>query len=299
MNITSITVDAILSDIFCRHWDELPMSILKHISKVVNYNSIPDGIISDNEKIMDVIKWDRLDKMKLIRILIRCIDRDIDNLDKIKKSLCKYEYRISELTLLFIRNPEFISLFPIDLNNINTSDAATLLSLGSDYFLDKIDFFKYKFNIRESMNIIRAYRYDRSIIKKVNYKSLVGYDICEILINSGEKNIDLLNISTLTSIDWINLLENRREMIKYCNYEKFYVDDIFNSIRLYCMFYELELSHIITSRDVSKISPYGWELLLIKNPDVFIEYCDFNKLDELNWKNVIKYHPELCVYKPG
>ncbi|MEK6830202.1 MAG: hypothetical protein AABY15_08865, partial [Nanoarchaeota archaeon] len=65
MNVVSITVDAFLSDMFCRHWDELPYSILKHIAKVINYETVPDRIISDNEKIRDLVHWNRFDKMKL------------------------------------------------------------------------------------------------------------------------------------------------------------------------------------------------------------------------------------------
>jgi hypothetical protein len=299
MNVTSISVDAFLSDMFCRHWEELPKSILRHIAKVINYDTVPDGVIADNEEIMEIVKWDRLDKMKLIRVLIRCIDRGIVNLDKIKKNLGGYEYKIKDLTFLFMRKPEFIEFFPINLSEIDTVDAATLLSFGSDYFLDKIDFSKYTFNQRESMNIIKGYDYDREIIRKVNYKSLVGYDISEILIKTGELNIDLFNTSSLTSLDWINLLEARPEMLKYCNYQKFNVGDIFYSIKLCCMFEEPDLSQIVIDRDMSTISPLGWELLLIKKPEIFLAYCNFSKLDNINWNNIIKAHPELIVHKPS
>lgn len=297
MNVISISVNAFLSDMFCKHWRELPKSVLRHIARVVNYETVPDLLISDNEEIMEIIRWDRLDKMKLIRILIQCIDRGVVDLEKIKKNLGKYEYKVQDLSFLFMRKPEFIEFFPIDLNKIDTVDAATLLSFGSDYFLNKIDFSKHTFNQRESMSIIRGYKYDREIIKKVNYKSLVGYDIAEILIKTGEKNIDLFNTLSLTSLDWINLLDERPEMLKYCNYQKFNVGDIFYSIRLYCMFDEPDLSHIIINRDMSTISPLGWEMLLIKKPEIFLAHCNFSKLDDINWNNIIKAQPELIIYK--
>lgn len=297
MNVISISVDAFLSDMFCKHWEELPRSILKHISKVINYETVPDVVISDNEEIRDIIRWDRLDKMKLVRILIRCIDKDVDDLEKIKKNLRQYDYNVKDLNFLFMRKPEFVEFFQIDLNKIDTSDAATLLSFGSDYFLDKIDFSRHVFSQKESMNIIRGYKYSRNIIEKVNYKSLVGYDICEILINTGEQNIDLFNTSSLTSLDWINLFNIRPEMIKYCNYSKFMTGDIFYSIKLCCMFDDPDLSHLITERDISAVSPFGWELLLIKKPEVFLAYCNFSKLDSMNWNNIIKSRPELSVYR--
>ena len=53
------------------------------------------------------------------------------------------------------------------------------------------------------MGIIQGYGYDRKIIEQVNYKSLKGYQVAEILIYTGMRDIDLLDISTLTNIDWI------------------------------------------------------------------------------------------------
>jgi hypothetical protein len=298
MNVISISVDAILSDMFCKHWKELPMSALKHIAKTIDYNTVPDGVITDNEEIRAIIRWDRLEKMKLIRILIRCIDHNVSDLDKIKKSIQQYEYRVNDLRFLFMRRPEFIEFFPIELNKISTTDAAMLLSFGSDYFLDKIDFSKHTFNFRESMNIIQGYKYDRNILEKVNYKSLKGYQVSEVLINTGERDLDLLDLSTLNSIDWVNLLESRPEMLKYCNYSKFMVGDIFYSIQLCCMFDTPDLSYLVIDRDMNTISPLGWQTLLIEKPEIFLAYCNFSKLDEISWNCILKSRPELHVYKP-
>jgi len=46
------------------------------------------------------------------------------------------------------------------------------------------------------------------------------------------------------------------------------------------------------------ISPFGWEKLLIEKPEKFLAHCNFNKLDENNWKYILKEHPEFHVYKP-
>lgn len=297
MNVVSITVDAFLSDMFCRHWDELPYSILKHIAKVINYETVPDRIISDNEKIRDLVHWNRFDKMKLIRVLIRCIDQNVDDLDKIKKSLCRYDYKVKDLTFLFMRRPDFIEFFPIDLEKINTVEAAMLLALGDAYFLDKINMSKYTFNFRESMNIIQGYKYDRKIVEQVNYKSLKGYQVSEILIQTGERDIDILDMSTLTNIDWINLLEKRPEMLKYCDYNKFMKGDIFYSIKLCCMFDDPDLSHLVINRNMNEISPLGWEVLLIKKPEKFLAFCNFSKLEDINWNYILKSRPELHQYK--
>lgn len=298
MDVISITTNAFLSDMFCNHWETLPLSVLRHISRVVDYESVPDRVVVDNERVRDVIKWNKLDKMKLIRILIRCIDQNVNDLDKIKKSIQQYEYKIKDLTFLFMRRPEFIEFFPIDLNTIETFEAATLLSFGSEYFLDKIDMSRHTFNFRESMNIVKAYGYDRDMLEKVNYRSLKGYQVSEILINTGERDLDILDVSIMTNIDWINLLEVRPEMLKYCDYSKFMSGDIYYSIKLCCMFDTPDLTHLVLDRNLNDVSPLGWEMLLIEKPEVFLAHCNFSKLDESSWNYILKSRPELISYKP-
>ena len=73
---------------------------------------------------------------------------------------------------------------------------------------------RHTFNFRESMNIVKAYGYDRDMLEKVNYRSLKGYQVSEILINTGERDLDILDVSIMTNIDWINLLEVRHEMLQ-------------------------------------------------------------------------------------
>lgn len=295
MNVISITSEAFISNIFSWHWNELPHSILKHLAKVVNYNEVPDRVISDNEEIRSVVKWDRVERIKMIRILIRCLDNDIDIMDQI--NIEKYNYKIKNLTHLLSRKPHYIEYFKIDLGKITTSEAALVLSLGAQYFIDKIDFGRYKFNFKESMNIIQGYKYDREIIKKVNYKSLKGYQIAEILIHTGESNLDLFDTGKLTNIDWINLLALRPEMLNHCNFSKFMSGDIFYSIKLCCMFDVPDLSYLVINKGVENISPFGWEKLLIEKPEIFLAHCNFNKLDDNNWSNILKSQPDLHVYK--
>jgi len=295
MNVISITADALITDIFSWHWDEIPSSILKHLANNVNYNQVPDRVISENEEVRKVVRWDKIDKMKMIRILIRCLDNDADIMKKV--SIEKYDYKIKHLIHLLKRKPEYVEKFKIDLNKITTSEAAVVLSLGEKYFLDNIKLSNYKFNFKESMNIIKGYNYDRNIIKQVSYKLLKGYQISEILAHTGKESLDLLDINALTSIDWINLLSIRPEMLSYCNFKKFLSGDIFYSIRLCCMFEEPDLSYLVLDRDINKISPFGWEKLLIEKPGKFLAHCKFDKLDDNNWSNILMSQPELHVYK--
>lgn len=299
MNVISVVTDAFLSDMFCNHWDELPYSVLKHLAKVIDYRYVPDRIITNNEEVRRVIRWNKLDKMQLLRILIRCIDQDVDDLEQIKTNIKKYGYRVNDLRFLFMRKPEFIEFFPIDLDKVNVIEAAMLLSLGSDYFLQKMNLRKYNFNFMESMNIIQGYKYRREVIEQVNYKSLKGHQVAEILIHTGERDIDILNLESLNSIDWINLLSDRPELIKHCNFNTFKKGDIFYPIRLCCMFDDIDLSHLVLTRDMRDITSLGWEMLLIKKPEIFLAHCNFDKLTETSWNFILKSRPELVIYKGG
>ena len=121
MNVISITVDAFLSDMFCKHYGELPRSILKHIASVINYSIVPEIVMVDNEEVRDIVQWHRIEKMQLIRILIRCLDKELDMLSVLKPNINKFDYKIKNLTHLLRRRPHYIEHFPIDLNKITTS----------------------------------------------------------------------------------------------------------------------------------------------------------------------------------
>jgi hypothetical protein len=259
---------------------------------------VPERLMVDDEKIRGLVKWNRVEKMQLIRAFIRSLDQNVDLIDKITPEFDKFEYKVKELTHLLARRPRYIEYFPIDLSKITTSEAATILSLGDNYFLEKINLSKYNFNFKESMNIIQGYEYDREIIEKVNYKSLKGYQIGEIMIHTGNRDVDILDLSKLTNIDWINLLERRPELLEYCDYNQFNRGDIFYSIKLCCMFENPDLSYLVTRRNMGEISPFGWEKLLIEKPEIFLAHCSFDKFDEKKWKYILKEHPEFYVYKP-
>lgn len=294
MDDNSIIADSIIANMFCEYWDKVPRSVLKHLSKVVNYSLVPERLLIYQKEVRDIVKWHRVDRMYLVRLLVRCIDHDIDIVNKL--NLKSRDYKIKEISYLLKRRPEFIRFFDIDLNKITTTEAASVLSLGSDYYLDKVKFSKYKFNFKESMSIIRGYNYRKNIVEQVNYKSLKGYQIVEILINTNTESLDLFDLSKITTTDWLTLIESNPDMISICDLNKFENSDIFNSIKLCCIFNDTELNYLILKRDLKLISPFGWEKLLIHKNE-FNDLCDFNKLDENNWRNISEYKPELIKYK--
>lgn len=303
MNVVSIAKEAFLKDIFCKHWGLLSPQELLHVSGLISYSHVPDNVIANNQEVIDVIDWDRIGRMQMIRILIRSIDHNIDILDKV--DLKKFDYKINEIKFLLRRNPNHIEHFPFDLGKLKTSEAAVLLSMelndetyiDKEYFLNRINLLDHEFSPMQSMSIAERFHFRRDVLESVDFKSFKGYQISKILAITGEANMDILDIKKLSSIDWINLLEVRPSMLKHCDLNKFNIGDIFYSIRMCCMFDTPDLSHMVMSRDMKSITPFGWEKLLIEKPEIFLAHCNFSKLDGNNWKNILLHHPKLVSYK--
>lgn len=293
MNVRDIIVEALLADAFSSHWSEYSRPILKHMARFVNYNHVSESVIVDNEEVRSVVRWDLMDKMKLVRCLIRSVDHDIEDISKLIKTIRRHDYRINDLKFLLQRRPEFIKYFDIEINKLKTDDVANLLSLGHEYYLDKVDFGKYRFNATQSMNIVEGYGFDRDILEKVNYKSFAGSHIVRIIKETDRRDLDILDVSKLKTLDWLNLLQEKPDMLSLCDLNKFKRSDIFNSIKLYCLIEDEDLSFLILERDMKNIIPFGWEKLLIKNPEKFLPLCDLGKLNENNWSQIIGERPEL------
>jgi len=285
--IVKSLLDNALSNIDLFNDDEL-----RFICEILDYKNVPDRYFVDNPRIHPFIRWEKLDKMQAVRIVIR-------NLDLIEKiNLKKYNYRIKEIFFLIHKKPELLfTHFNFSFDNLSHDDAFFLLCIGNEKYWDLIDIDKYRFNFIETLHIIRAYNFKRSIIQILDYKSLKSYQVAEILINTGEEMLDLFDIDSLTTLDWLNILPYQPDLLYYCNYEKFIQGDPYNLIQLVVLFDSPDLSYLLDSVDTNDITPLGWEKLLISRPDKFVDKCRFYKLNENNWSVISCYRPELLVYK--
>ena len=81
------------------------------------------------------------------------------------------------------------------------------------------------------------------------------------------------------------------------NFEKFIDGDPFNLVQLVVLFDTPDLTYLLDEIDIKKITPFGWEKLLISRPDKFSAICDFTKLNEANWAVILYYSPQLISYK--
>lgn len=289
---TSIIIQSLLADFFCKNFLELTEKEMRHINKYVDYDSMPDRVISDNVQLHPYINWSRISKMKAIRLVSK-------NFDLTKHiNLKRYDYRIKEI-FWFIKSDytRLFEFFNFDLSQCSHEDVYLLLCLGEDYFEQNINFSDYQFSFIEIMDIIRAYKYRKDIILRLQYDKLKNYQYTEILSNTGEESADLFDIEELSTINWLELLNHQPNFLYMCDFEKFKRGDLFNLVQLVILFEKPDLSYLINEIDKDEISAFGWEKLLICSPEKFTDMCDFRKLTEDNWSRIASYRPELIPYK--
>ena len=285
-------VKAMLNYTFCRYKETLSHEELVHIFNTLDYEKIEDRFLADDPRLFPYIRWDKVTKMQAVRMAARNLD--ILNYVDLKR----YKYTIREVFFLIKRDFDILfKYFDFDFDNLSHDDAYFLLCLGNKKFYDMIDIKKYDFNFIEMINIIRAYEHKREVIMDLNYTELKNYQVTEILIMTGEESLDLFNLDELSTLNWLDLLVYQPEFLSYCDFDKFVEGDPFNLVQLIVLFDKPDLTYLLDRIDLNKITPFGWEKLLISRPDKFVSLCDFRKLNESNWAVIGVYSPELLVYK--
>jgi len=294
---TNIILQSIMAKIISFDWEQLKENEIHHLLKFVDYEKIPERVLTDisqtfNEEIYSKIIWENMDRMKIVRLVARN--------EKISKyvDLSKYNYTIKEIKQTLKIRPNLIDKFKIDFENLNLDDAFSFLTIGIEDLLEKIDVTKYFFSPKETYEIIESNGFSEKTITTLNTKDLMDYHICDIIINTGDLYFYILDLKKLTARKWLKILIERPNLLYYCDLEKFKKSDIYNSVELVCLFPNEDLDYLIKERDFrSELSALGWEKLIINKPSEYVDLCCYWKFNETNWKNIIRYHPNLAIYK--
>lgn len=288
----NIIAKAMINYTFCMYKDGMTKEELLHLFDSIDYETIEDRYLVDDTSLYPYIHWNRLTKMQAVRMAAR----NLDILEYV--DLKKYQYKIREVFFLIKRDFSLLfKYFNFDFDNLSHDDAYFLLCLGSEEFYEMVDVKKYNFNFIEMFNIIKAYECDRSVISDLNYSELKNYQVTEILIVTGEESLDLFDLKELSTLNWLDLLMYQPEFIYKCDFEKFIEGDPFNLVQLIVLFDKPDLTYLLDNIDMSKITAFGWEKLLIARPEKFERLCDFTKLNEANWAVIGAYEPRLLAYK--
>lgn len=261
----------------------LPESIFKVLSKFINPNFIDDKSLLLNERIKDHIDWDKLDKMKLLRLIIR--DKYIlERLD-----LNKHDFSLRDLIPVFIMHPDLIEYFDIDYNSLSAIDAIKLLEINTN-FISKIDLGKYIYSKGEIVKILETFHKNQEIIEMLNLDTLDHYAIRTLISKSGEKYIKKLNLKKLKALDWVEILRAKPELVNHCDLSIFQTGDYFLLTKLVQVLPHLDY---LIEENRYKISALGWETLLIFDPEKYSKYCNFEILSKKNWDIITRFHPGM------
>lgn len=119
---------------------------------------------------------------------------------------------------------------------------------------------------------------------------LTGFQTAEMLI-SKINTPEFLPLNKLNTRDWLRVLKSRPELLSYCNFELFENGSIYELIDLSIMF--PPVSYLLEKRGWGEITSFGWEKLLIHDPEKYINYCDISRISNSSWNKIIKKRPEL------
>jgi len=261
----------------------LPEPIFKVLSKYINPNFIDDKTLLLNERIKNCIDWDKLDKLKLIRLIIR--DKYV--LERI--DLNKHIFSLKELIPIFIVHPDLIEFFDIDYDTLTAIDAIKLLEINKA-FLEKIDLEKYTYTKNEIIKILESFHNSPEILEKINFDSLDHFAIRTLILKSGDRYVHKLDVQKLKSLDWIDILKRKPEMLKYCDLSIFTTGDCFLLTKLVEIMPELDY---LIDENQSKISPLGWEKLIILDAEKYMKLCNIESLSKKNWESIVVMRPGL------
>ena len=289
---TNIIIQSFLSKTINDRWEELNKGEILHICKYVDYNKVPERVIADNEEIYTSVVWENVDRMKIVRLVARN-SKIADLID-----LSKYNYTVRETKNMLKIHPVLIDKLKIDIDKISHRDAFILLTIGREELSEKIDIRKYHFTPQESYEIIEYNYFAENIIEQINLSELKDYHICEIIKNTGEAYLNVLDLNKLTARKWVEILDVHPGLFNYCDLSKFEASDIYTSVELIGLFPEKDLNFLITNRNYKEeLSALGWERIIISKPYEYIDKCCYWKLNENNWKAILEHHPDLIEYK--
>lgn len=276
-----------LSIINNKYKDKIPESIIKFFEKKINPNAYPDRTLLNLEHMYDFVDWNMMDRKKVVRILAR--DASLFN----RFDFDKYKFSITELFPLFIQNPDLITDFVNDYDNLSSTEAIKLLQCNPD-LIDKISLEKFKFRKKDMLEIIRIFSKAEKIIDKLDLSVLDHFSTRKLLISSGDRHIDRIDKKSLKALDWLDVLKHRPELLGHCNLNLFKSNDYYLLTKLVLQLPELDY---LIDENSSKITGLGWENLILGDLDRYQDVCDWSKLSESNWKAVTKKHPSLNSIK--
>lgn len=264
----------------------VPIELSDRIIKYVNPNNIPEHILLKSKRLQDTIDWHKLKKYKLIKLW----SKNLQLIEKIDLDLI--DFTVSELFPLFLINNKLIDYFEIDLNNISGTDAIKILECDTER-INQINLKRYKFTNKEILDIIKKFGRIDEIMNQVDLSGLDHFNLRSLIKKTGSKYINQVDLSKLKATDWLEILRVAPDLLEQCNLLLFEKNDCFNLVKLAELFPTNSMIFELIEANKKEIPAIGWEKLLIINPKLYLDICNYDLLNKKHWDNIVAMRPEL------
>jgi hypothetical protein len=261
---------------------------LGHLIGVVGVDFLPDQTISSYMlSSLTTEAWSSMDNKKRIRVASLNIDFAL------KFGLNQFNYSVKDLLPVLKFNPPYIDELSIDFNCLSEDDAYSLLLLGRPEITSKIDISRHQFGFLNTYNILKNSNFDTNLLPGLNLDELKSYQLKDVIIYGPDGVIDIIDLSKITKVDWLEVVRSRPELLSYCDFEKFKDGDIYDLVSLVISFDEPDLTYLFDLNKLDELTPLGVEKLVVFKTDFAVEHCDLDVLTESSWNSILSQRPDL------
>ena len=258
-------------------------NVIEKLTTFLDFDYIPHSAFIKNEKLLQVAHRSNMSSSRLIG-LINAFPSVINYVE-----INNFKFDKEEIIGLIVGHPELLEYFDVDFNDFSLMQLVRIYSQNIN-LNTKVDFSKFVPTDKETKIIVDKYIKSKHVIELLNFSMLSTNQIVKIIIEHGNFFIEKLNTKKLNSIQWINILEKRREVFKHCNLDCFIKEDGYELARLVVMFEGLEY---LVKENGNIFGALAIETLILHDPQKYLHLVDTNKLTDKNWTVILKKHNYL------
>lgn len=266
--------------------DEEFIKVLKFIDNKT-FEKIDDVEFISNNRLKRLMDYTRLNHKHVVRLMTRDLSI-FKNLD-----LNKFNFKVQEIKMFLNVHPNQVRKFNFNLEELNGGEIVTLLKADLNYVYE-IDFSDKKFAHIDYTDIIKNFYDVDQIMDKIDLKKIDNHQACALILLTGNKYIEKVDLHKLNDNDWLEILKQYPEFISYCNMQVFELGDCYNLVKLSC---EIPNMFSYIDKNKNKISAIGWEKLLLHDDKLYSGICNFDLLKDTNWRNILSEKPDLEKFK--
>ena len=175
---------------------------------------ISDYDFIKHDRLKKFVNFSRLDRKQIIRLMTR----DISIFDRV--DLDFFDFSVSELEYFLASHSQYVRRFNFDTNNISGREIIILLKADLNYVYE-IDFDDKRFARIDFQDIIKYFSDIEPVIEKLNFNELDNYLTRTLIMHTKDKYINRLKLKKLNYLDWLEILKEHPDLLKYCDLSLF------------------------------------------------------------------------------